>query len=174
MKLKKGILPFLFTLLFFVFIQEPQGAKPIEPKKGEVKYSEYAIIQMLIQSNPNILNEEIYVNENPKVENFGINNAIKRANANELADFFNNSVEVLLPNNNGTYSKAQAQIIFVSFFGKNPVKSFVVNQEGSSSNSSNFTIGTYLTSNNVSYRVYYVTKKNGNKELIHHIEFEEK
>lgn len=108
----------------------------------------------------------------PIAANADINNAIKNGSASSLASFFNSAVEISLPENEGTYSKGQAQMILSTFFGKNRPKSFVVVQEGASANNSNFVIGTYITTNNKNYRVYYVTKKVNGIDLIQHIEFD--
>ncbi|NTW26170.1 MAG: DUF4783 domain-containing protein, partial [Lentimicrobium sp.] len=44
--------------------------------------------------------------------------AIKSANAKELSTYFNNPVDLTTPGNEGTYSKAQAEMIVKSFFQK--------------------------------------------------------
>lgn len=117
-------------------------------------------------------NTFLFADELPIAANADINNAIKKGSASSLASFFNSAVEISLPENEGTYSKGQAQMILSTFFEKNKPKSFVVVQEGASANNSSFVIGTYTTTNNKNYRVYYVTKKVNGIDLIQHIEFE--
>ncbi len=172
MKIKLLYFPLLVVLISMCNISSSFGIKPISPEKNRTISSDYALVQLLIRSAFNA--DFAFSPVSPKVDNVDINNSIKRGSASELAQYLNNSVEVVLPDNAGTYSKAQAQMIIASFFAKNQVRSFVINQEGSSSNSSNFAIGTYSSTNNKNFRVYYVTKKVGNKELVQHIEFEQK
>jgi hypothetical protein len=146
------------------------GSNPVEPPKP---ISNIEQTKQLITNSLTVTDQTPSINtESPITENMDINNAIKRGSANDLAPFLNSSVEIVLPGNEGTFSKAQSQMILASFFSKNPVKSFVVKQEGSSTSTSNFVIGTYTSTSNKDFRVYYVTKKVGNKELIQHIEFE--
>ena len=59
-------------------------------------------------------------------DNPEIINAIITGNASSLAKNFNNSIDLLIPGNEGTYSKAQAEIIIGNFFKANPPKSFAV------------------------------------------------
>jgi hypothetical protein len=145
---------------------------PIRPAKSKAQATQFDYIKQLISwslgSNQCIPIEEII----PAPETTEINNAIKKGNASELAQYFNTAIEIAIPNNEGTYSKVQAQMILSMFFDKYPVKSFIVMQEGSSANNTNFVIGTYITLTSKNFRVYYVTKKVGNKELIQHLEFE--
>lgn len=148
------------------------NTNPIQPTKSKTQMTQFDYIKQLISwslgSNTcNILEETL-----PSPETTEINNAIKRGDAALLAQYFNTAIEIAIPNNEGTYSKVQAQMILSMFFDKYPAKSFVVMQEGSSPNNTNFVIGTYTTLNGKSFRVYYVTKKVGNKELIQHLEFE--
>jgi len=105
-------------------------------------------------------------------DNPEIINAIKSGNSSLLAKNFNNSIDLLIPGNEGTYSKAQAEIIIGNFFKANPPKSFSVKQEGTSSDSSKYTIGTYNSSNGKNFRTYYLTKKIGSSQLIQLLQFE--
>lgn len=146
------------------------GSNPVQPSKT---ISDFQQTKKLVTNLSMVIDQIPSINiESPITESMDINNAIKRGSANELAPFLNSTVEIILPGNEGTFSKAQSQMVLASFFSKNPVKSFVVKQEGSSTSTSNFVIGTYTSTGNKDFRVYYVTKKVGNKELIQHIEFE--
>lgn len=106
-------------------------------------------------------------------DNPEIINAIKSGNSRELARSFNSSIDLILPGNEGTYSKTQAELMVGKFFRLNPPKSFVVKQEGTSSDSSKYTIGQYLSSNNKTFRTYYLTKRIGSTQLIQLLQFEE-
>lgn len=136
------------------------NSNPIQPAKSKTQATQFDHIKQFISwslgSNQCLTPEEI-----PTPETSEINNAIKRGDASELAQYFNTAIEISIPNNEGTYSKVQAQMILSMFFDKYPAKSFMVMQEGSSPNNTNFVIGTYTTLTNKSFRVYYVTKKSG-------------
>jgi hypothetical protein len=106
-------------------------------------------------------------------DNPEIINAIKSGNAKELAKHFNSSIDLIIPGNEGTYSKTQAELMVGNFFRANPPKSFVVRQEGTSSDSSKYTIGQYSSSNNKSFRTYFLTKRMGSAQLIQLLQFEE-
>jgi len=84
--------------------------------------------------------------------------AISDANAGTLAKYFNETVDITLPDNEGTYSKSQAELIMKDFFSKNPPDTFEIKHQGSSNKGSIYAIGTYSTAN-VSYRNYMLLKK---------------
>ena len=64
------------------------------------------------------------------VEN--ITTAIRAGNSAELAKYFNSSLEIVLPGNDGAFSKAQGEMIMKNFFAKSAPVSFSVNQKGNS------------------------------------------
>lgn len=97
--------------------------------------------------------------------------AIKNGNSKELAKFFNTSIDLTVPGNDETFSKAQAELIVKDFFQKNPPKSFAVNHQGSSNDGSKYSIGTYVSSTG-SYRTYFLLKKVGNSFFIQQLQFE--
>ena len=74
-----------------------------------------------------------------------IASAIRSANAPALAKYFNSSIDLSLPGNEITCSKAQAEQIVRDFFAKNPPKSFKINHQGASKDGSQFFIGTYVS-----------------------------
>jgi hypothetical protein len=163
---------FIGIVFCFSLIVNVNASSPKQPKTSNTKSSDFETIQQLIRKSLDN-NLIIYLPSEPIVEdNPDINKAIRNGDAIELSSFFNTSIEIVLPNDEGTYSKVQAQMILSLFFEKNPGKSFFVKQEGSSPNNTQFVIGTYQTLNNRSFRVYYVTKKVGNRDLIQHLEFE--
>jgi hypothetical protein len=172
--MKKFVIRYLVLVLLGTagFLSVANNSNPIQPVKSKTQMTQFDYIKQLISlslgtGSCNFLDEAV-----PSPETAEINSAIKKGDATMLAQYFNTAIEIALPNNEGTYSKVQAQMILSMFFDKYPAKSFVVMQEGSSPNNTNFVIGTYTTLNNKSFRVYYVTKKVGNKELIQHLEFE--
>ncbi len=103
--------------------------------------------------------------------NSKITSAIKSSNATELARYFNNSIDLTIPDSEGTYSKVQAEQIVKSFFSKYPPVSFTINHQGKSNDGSVYAIGTYK-SKTLSFRTYYLAKPIGGQMLIHQLKFE--
>ncbi|MBS4013649.1 MAG: DUF4783 domain-containing protein [Bacteroidetes bacterium] len=101
-----------------------------------------------------------------------ISKAIQKGSAPEVASYFSSNVELLLPGNDGTFSKTQAEVILRNFFNENPPASFSINHQGSSRDGSKYAIGTYKTKSGDSYRVYYLVKKVGDSFLLHQLQFE--
>lgn len=100
-----------------------------------------------------------------------ITTAIKGANSSELAKYFSNAVEIIIPGKEGTFSKNQAEMIMKDFFAKNPATSFVTNQQGSSNGGAQFMIGTYK-SGKVIFHVYVLVKPVAGQMLIQQLHFE--
>lgn len=97
--------------------------------------------------------------------------AIKAGNSGELAKYFNNTVEIQIPGNEGTFSKNQAEMIMKEFFTKNPPAAYSTNQQGSSKGGSQFMIGTYKSGKLV-FHVYILIKPIEGKMLIQQLHFE--
>ncbi|MDP4289673.1 MAG: DUF4783 domain-containing protein [Bacteroidota bacterium] len=102
-------------------------------------------------------------------ENIG--KAFREGDASQLAINFANSFDVILPGNEGTFSKQQAEMILKDFFSKNRPKGFVINHQGTSTDGSRYAIGTYRTANQ-SFRAYILLKNVGNKLLISQLQLE--
>jgi Domain of unknown function (DUF4783) len=100
-----------------------------------------------------------------------INNAIKNGNAGNLSAYFNTTIQVSVPGKKGTFGKSQAEFIIKDFFTKYPPSSFTINNQGNSSSTSSYYIGTYV-SGKKSFRTYYTIKKISGKEVIHVLKFE--
>jgi hypothetical protein len=97
--------------------------------------------------------------------------AIKIGNSSELSKYFNNTVEIQIPGNEGTFSKNQAEMIIKEFFTKNPPSGYTTNQQGSSNGGAQFMIGTYKSSKLV-FHVYILVKPAAGKMLIQQLHFE--
>ena len=52
-------------------------------------------------------------------------NALKTGNANEIAKYFDNTVEITLPEKSNSYSKSQAEVVLRDFFNNSPVKNLI-------------------------------------------------
>lgn len=99
-----------------------------------------------------------------------ISNALKSGNSKELAMYFNSQIELLLLDKKDVYSKIQAEIVMKSFFDNNKPISFTVLHEGGS-NSSAFAIGNLATENGT-YRVYCLLRRNSSVMRIHQLRIE--
>lgn len=97
--------------------------------------------------------------------------AIKTGNSGELAKYFSPSLEIILPGSEGTFSKAQAEMIMKNFFARLSPVSFVVNQKGNSAGGAQFMIGTYK-SKSETLNVYILLKPVNGQLLIQQMHFE--
>lgn len=103
----------------------------------------------------------------------GLVTAIKAGNAKELAKYFNSTIELVIADKEGIYSKAQAEQILKDFFTKNPLTkdSFrLLHDVGKES--SRHAIGNLYTTKGV-YRVSFLIKTVNNKPLIDQLRIEE-
>jgi hypothetical protein len=98
--------------------------------------------------------------------------AISTGDSGKLGGYLNSTIDLEAEEIDGSYSKAQAEIILRNFFDKNPVKSFTVNHEGNSNDRSKYIIGTYKSSNEKKFRVYVLFKETGDQQLIYQLQFE--
>jgi hypothetical protein len=97
-------------------------------------------------------------------------NATRDGSASDLAEYFNDNIELVIPQKSGIFSKSQAEMVLKDFFTKNPPTDFKIIHEGSRQNAS-FAIGNYTTDNSV-YRIYFLTKKVDGNLLIHQLRIE--
>jgi hypothetical protein len=97
-------------------------------------------------------------------------NSIRSGNSAELAKYFDDSVELTLPDKSDSYSKAQAQLIVKDFFGNNGVKGFDLKHKGDSPGG-HFCIGT-LQTNAGNFRTNVFMKTKGGKEVVKEIRFQ--
>ena len=96
--------------------------------------------------------------------------AIKSGNANEVAKYFDNTVEITLPEKSNSYSKKQAELLLNDFFTANEVKDFKILHKSDNSGSE-YCIGNLKTVSGV-FRTTIFMKQKGDKELIQEIRFE--
>lgn len=97
--------------------------------------------------------------------NENIAKALKNGNAASIASFFNNTVDLTLPKNEGVFSKAQAEIILKNFFTANKPSDFKVVHDGESKNNTLYSIGNLITANGV-FRTYILYQENGTNIVI--------
>ena len=96
--------------------------------------------------------------------------AMKAGNASEIARFFDNTVEINMPDKSNSYSKSQAQLVLKDFFSTSAVKSFEMIHKGENAGSQ-FCIGTLVTKTGT-YRTTIFMKQKGDKQLLQGITFE--
>jgi hypothetical protein len=96
--------------------------------------------------------------------------ALRSGNASELAKYFDDNVELTLPDKSDSYSKAQALLIVKDFFGNNDVKGFDLKHKGDSPGG-HFCIGTLQTKVG-NFRTNVFMKAKGNKEVVTLIRFQ--
>ncbi len=101
----------------------------------------------------------------------GIAEAIRKGNVNDLSNYFNSTIDLTIPGKEGSFSKAQAAQIVKEFFTKYPPKTFEVKHQGSSSDGSNYTIGSLVTPKG-KFRTYYLIKNVSGKYYIQQLMFE--
>lgn len=92
-------------------------------------------------------------------------------NSKVLSGYFNQNVELVVLDNDNVYSKAQAQQIVSTFFDNYTPLSFNVIHQGGKE--AKYVIGD-LKTNKETFRVYFLLKKNQDKEYIHQLRIEKK
>ena len=97
-------------------------------------------------------------------------NAVKSGNAAQVAKYFDNTVEISLPDKSNSYSKSQAEIVLKDFFANNPVKGFDIIHKGENAGSQ-YCIGTLLTKNG-SFRTTIYMKQKGDVQVLQELRFE--
>jgi hypothetical protein len=97
---------------------------------------------------------------------------LKAGNASDIARFFDNTVEINMPEKSSSYSKSQAELVLKDFFSTNMVKGFTLDHKGENSGSQ-FCIGTLITKSG-SYRTTIFMKLKGDKQLLQSITLEHK
>ena len=91
--------------------------------------------------------------------------ALKTGNAEEIAKYFSESVDLSIPENEGVFSKVQAQLILKTFFSKHQPSNFKQVDQGDSKNNSHYSIGN-LTTTNGTFRTYILYKEINNSTVI--------
>jgi hypothetical protein len=97
---------------------------------------------------------------------------MKTGNSSEIAKFFDNTVEVNMPEKSNSYSKSQAELVLRDFFNTNTVKSFDIIHKGENAGSQ-YCIGTLVTKNG-SFRTTIFMKQKGARQVLQIITFENK
>lgn len=96
--------------------------------------------------------------------------ALRTGSSAELSKYFDDKVELTLPDKSDSYSKAQAQLIVKDFFGNNGVRGFDLKHKGDSPGG-HFCIGTLQTSAGNFRTNVFMKMKNG-REVVKEIRFQ--
>lgn len=100
----------------------------------------------------------------------GVIGALRAGNSSELSKYFDDKIELTLPDKSDSYSKAQAQLIVKDFFSNNGVRGFELKHKGDSPGGQ-FCIGT-LQTNTGNFRTNVFMKIKGGKEVVKEIRFQ--
>ena len=96
--------------------------------------------------------------------------ALNTGDASELSKYFDENVELTLPDKGDNYSRAQALIILKDFFSNNGVKSFEVKHKGEQAGGQ-FCIGTLQTRAG-NFRTTVFMKMKAKKQMVKEIRFQ--
>jgi len=99
--------------------------------------------------------------------------ALNAGDASKLAAHFNTAVDLVIPGNEGSYSKKQAEQLVKAFFVAQPAKSFKMEHKGTSNDGSQYMIGTHKSTTGKVFRVYILIKTGSAEGLIQQLQFEE-
>ena len=91
--------------------------------------------------------------------------AFKSGDAEGIANYFDTSVDLSIPGDEGVYSSIQAKLVLKTFFLKNKPTDFTVVHNGDSKNNSHYSICN-LTTQKGTYRVYILYKEVAKKVTI--------
>ncbi len=102
-----------------------------------------------------------------------IQNSISSGNSQSLSAYFYSTIELTVPETQGSFSKTHAELLMKNFFKKYPVQSFnIINEGQSGSEKSRFALGTYTSSKGETFRVYFLTKEISGKNQLTILRFE--
>lgn len=95
--------------------------------------------------------------------------ALRTGNAQELAKYVDDNIEISLPDKSDSYSRAQAMMVLKDFFANNGVTGFEV-QFKSESGNNQFCVG-WLQTRSGRYRTTVLMKSKNGRQLVKEIRF---
>ncbi len=110
-----------------------------------------------------------FVAQNSSID--AVISALRSGNSSQLSDYFDDKVELTLPDKSDSYSKAQAQLIVKDFFSNNGIKGFDLKHKGGDAQGAPFCIGTLKTGAGNFRTNVFMRIKNG-KEVVREIRFQ--
>jgi len=100
-----------------------------------------------------------------------ISSNFSSGNAEKLAEYFQETVDIGLPDKDNDYSKVQGTLVMKDFFTSYPPDNYTVEQQGNTDKTTQYIIGTYTSANRV-FQVLIILKLDGENFLIHKIKIE--
>jgi hypothetical protein len=97
-------------------------------------------------------------------------NAIRTGNAAVISRYFDNTVDITLPDKSNSFSRSQGEMVLRDFFLNNSVRSFNVIHKGDNSGAK-YCIGTLSTRSGI-YRTTIYLKQKGDRQVVQEIRFE--
>jgi hypothetical protein len=96
--------------------------------------------------------------------------AIRSGNVTQLSPFFDERVDISLPDKSDTYSKTQAEMVIGDFFNTNVVENFKITQQGE--NGGTFFCAGILQTRSGNFRTTLFFKHKGEKHFLQEIRFQ--
>ena len=96
--------------------------------------------------------------------------ALKSGNASQLSKYFDNRVDISLPDKTDNYSRTQAEMVIRDFFSNNGVRNFQLKYK-SEKTGSNYCVGTLQTRTG-NYRTTLFMKQKGDKQYLQDLSFQ--
>lgn len=96
--------------------------------------------------------------------------ALKSGNASQVSQYFDNTLEITLPDKSSSYNKSQAEMVLQNFFTTNAVKDFEILHRSDNAGAQ-YCIGNLKTTNG-DYRTTIYMKQKGDKIVLQELRFE--
>ena len=96
--------------------------------------------------------------------------ALNAGNAAQLSKFFDNRIDIGLPDKSDNYSRTQAEMIIREFFSNNGVRNFEIKHKSEKAGS-NYCVGTLKTKSG-DFRTTVFMKQKGDKQYLQDISFQ--
>ena len=96
--------------------------------------------------------------------------AVRLGDAGKVSAFFDNTVDITLPDKSNSYSKSQAELVLHDFFASNAVKDFKILHKSDNAGAE-YCIGN-LQTNGGMFRTTIYMKQKGDKEVLQELRFE--
>ncbi|PGH39080.1 MAG: hypothetical protein CRN43_11340 [Candidatus Nephrothrix sp. EaCA] len=101
-----------------------------------------------------------------------IKEAISVGNAKNVAQYFDNSLDIAFDSEEKTCPKETAGLLLRDFFKKNEPSGFVILHNGAASKGGGqYAIGNYTSADKTKYTVLIRVRQTGNRFLIHELSF---
>jgi hypothetical protein len=97
--------------------------------------------------------------------------ALKAGNASNLSKYFDNRIDLSLPDKSDNYSRTQAEMIIKDFFSNQGVRNFELKHKGEKAGS-NYCVG-ILQTRSGNFRTTLFMKLKGDKQYLQDISFQQ-